>query len=228
MLVRFFNACFSDLYHACYYCILPLTVVVSLTCFRKVDKAFKWICVLISFTCISEFTALFIGLKYGRNGIVYDLFIPIEYFIYAQIYACFLANKKLKKILLTTTVVLLVLSVVNIIFLQSPTEVPTNTFNIEMVMLVFLSLLLFIKIREEPVYENILKEGAFWFNSAVLFYYSFNILIWGFYGIIYNMKDPPEINGNMLLLSSALLYVIFIFSVLLNFYSSNKLSAKNV
>ncbi len=218
MLTQFFRACFSDFYHACYYCILPLAAVISLLYFKRADKAFKWLCILIFLTCLSEFTALYVGLHYGFNGIVYDVFTPIEYFMYANIYSLFLNDKKWKKILPLTVAFLIFVDVINVLFFQHITEVPTNTINIEMVMLVFLSLLLFINIREKPVYENIIGEGVFWFNSAVLFYYSFKILIWGFYGVMYNMKDPPKINSNMLLFSSGLLYLLYVFCILLNLY----------
>jgi hypothetical protein len=228
MLSRFLHACYPDFYHACYYCILIFATAISLVYFRRAEKAFKWLSVLITLTCISELTAKYVGLRYGSNAIVYDIFIPIEYFVYANIYSLFLKSKKWKKILLITTAVLFFGDIINVYFFQHTTEVPTNTINIEMVMLVFLSLLLFINIREKPVYENIVTEAVFWFNSAVLFYYSFNILIWGFYGVFYNMKDPPESNSNMLLLSSGLLYALYVFSIVLNCSSVDKLSVKNV
>ena len=241
MFSRFVHACFSDFYHACYYCILLLVTAFSFLYFKRADKAFKWICVLITLTCLSELLAKYVGLCYGSNGIVYDIFVPIEYFIYANIYRSFLNSAKWNKILSISVGFLFVVDIINMIFFQpvkkvtskltgittTIVEVPTNAMNVEMVMLVFLSLLLFINIREKPVYENITSEGVFWFNSAVLFYYSFSILIWGFYGVVYNMEDPPKISNNMLLLSSGLLYMLYVFSILLNSRYVNQLSTKN-
>jgi hypothetical protein len=228
MLTRYLHACFSDFYRGCYYSILPTAAAISLFYYKKVEQTFKWICALIILTCISELIAKYVGMRYHENGIVYNIFTPVEYFMYAMIYSKFLNSKKWRTILRITILCLLFLGIINIIFFQPTRDSPTNTMTIESVLLVFLSLLLFINIREKPVYENIVMEGVFWFNSAILFYYSFDILIWGFYEVMYHMKDPPNINSNMLLLSSGLLYVVFAFSIVLNYYSVNKLTLKNV
>ncbi len=227
MLPQFFQSCFSDFYRGCYYFILLIATAIGVAYYKRSNKVFRCLCILIIVTFISEFTAKYLGVKYGSNAIVYNIFTPIEYFIYANIYSLFLAGKKWKKILALTVAFLIVFDIINMIYFQSIDEVPTNTINIEMVLLVFLSLVLFIKIREEPVYENIITEGVFWFNTVVLFYYAFNILIWGFYGVMYGVPDPPKINGKMLLLSSSLLYTLYIFSILLSYYSPNKSSLKN-
>ncbi len=227
MLNTFFQACLSDFYHGFYYCVLITAFAISLIYYKTAGKAFKWIAILIFLTSISEFIALYVGLTYGSNGIVYDIFTPIEFLIYAIIYNLFLNNRTLKNLFVGMAIAMFVIDVANVIFFQPITEIPTNTMNIEMVLLVFLSLLLFISIRQKPIYENIIAEGVFWFNSAVLFYYSFNILIWGFYGIMYDMIDPPKINRQMLLLSSSLLYLIYASSIILNCTSENKMRLKN-
>ena len=227
MLTKFFTSCFSDFYHAFYYSVLILSAIVGIAYHRRTDASFKWICRLLILTFISELIAKLQGITTGHNGIVYDVFTPIEYFIYVNIFTSFLANKKWKNLLFGSAAALLLIDIINVIFFQSAKEVPTNLINIEMVLLVFLSLILFIDIRQKPVYENIVAEGVFWFNSAVLFYYAFSILIWGFYGVMYGMDDPPKLNQHMLLVSSSLLYIIFSFSIVLTCGLSNKLIVKN-
>ncbi len=216
MLPEFLQACFSDFYHGCYYCILPITMVISVVYYKGADKVFKLICVLIILTCISEFTALYFKYHKWYNGIVYNIFTPIEYFIYANIYSRFLNNKKWFKGLWISFAFLVIAEILNILFLQNINRYPTNIIKLESVLLVYLSLQLFTSMRDKPVYENILREGVFWFNSAVLFYYSFDILTSAFYDIMPSLAKPEKINGHLLLLFSGLLYITFAGSILIN------------
>jgi hypothetical protein len=213
---------FTDFYHAFYYIVLIIAAVISLMYFKKVDKTFGWVCLLIILTLVSELIARYFKSHHEKNGTVYVIFTPVEYFIYAMIYKLFYNDKKWARILLISVGCLIISEVVNTIFFQSADEAPTNIINIESVLLVILSLKLFNNIREKPLYENVLNEGVFWFNSAVLFYYSFDILFWGFHNIVFRLSNPPAIIYNSLLLFSGFLYIVYAISVLLNFSSINK------
>jgi len=217
---------FRDIYLNLYYGILISATYISLSYLKKVDKPFALLCLLILLTAINEFIAGYLYFCRKPNGIVYLIFTPVEYFIYAMIYKIFLNDKKWTRILFISFACLIVLEIVNTIFYQR-LSIPTNIMSIESVLLVILSLKLFIKIREEPVYENVLNEGVFWFNSAVLVYYSFDILIWGFHSLVYHLKDPPRIIYNILQLFSGLLYLTYGAAIFLNYFSINKTLSKD-
>jgi hypothetical protein len=205
-----------------YYSVLIIGATICMICFKKLDTPFKWVCVLIILTLSSELIAGYFSFHHKNNGIVYVIFTPIEYFIYTMVYKTFSNDKKWTRILFVSVACLVFLEVVNTIFFQHTNETPTNIMDIESVLLVILSLKLFIDIRKKPVYENVLNEGVFWFNSAVLFYYSFNILFWGFHNIVFRLSNPPSIIYNGLLLFSGLLYIIYAGSILLNFSAVKK------
>jgi len=215
---------FTDFYRAFYYSFLIIAAVIGLLYFKKVDKTFRWVCLLIILTLISELIAKYFSLHRKPNGIVYIIFTPVEYFVYVMIYTSFFDDKKWSKILFTSVACLVFAGIINTIFFQPAIETPTNTMNIESVLLVVLSLKLFINIREKPVYENVLSEGVFWFNSAVLIYYSFDILFWGFHNIAFRLRNPPAIIYNGLLLFSGLLYIVYAVSVLVNFSTVGKIA----
>lgn len=217
---------FTDSYRACYYSFLIIAAVISLLYYKKVDRTFRWLCILVILTLISELIARYFSFHRKPNGIVYVIFTPIEYYIYAMIYKMFFGDKKWTTILFISVACLIFLEVINTIFFQPTYEIPTNVMNVESVLLVTLALKLFISIREKPVYENVLSEGVFWFNSAVLLYYSFDILIWGFHSIVYHLQDPPMIIYHILLLFSGFLYVVYAISVLLNYVSVSKAVTK--
>lgn len=215
---------FKDFYHSFYYCLLITASIVSMIAVVKADKTFKWICYLVIITLMSELTAKYVSFSLLKsNNIVYHIFTPIEYALYAVIYKMFFESKKWNAFLFLSAAGLAVLEILNTLFFQPIRVTNTNVMITESVLLVFLSLGLFIKIREAPIYENILNEGIFWFNSTVLIYYSFNILIWGFHNIkVYQMKNPPSVIYEINLLFSGALYAVYAAAILLNAISNRR------
>ena len=215
---------FADFYHSFYYSLLISGTLIALIFLKRVDVSFRWIAVLIVLTLISELTAKYISFSLRKNNnIIYHFFTVIEYFFYAIIYKQFFSTKKWNTILNLTVWILVAAEIINVIFFQPFKITNTNTMILECLFLIFISLALFNKIRETTEYGNILQEGIFWFNSAVLFYYSFNILIWGFHSIqVYQLKNPPYIIYNANLLLSGLLYLFYSISILLNFFNKRK------
>jgi hypothetical protein len=217
---------FTDFYRTFYYTVLIIAAGISLLYFKKADKPFKWLCALILLTLINELIAKYFAIHFKANGIVYMIFTPVEYFMYAMIYTLLFDDKKWTKILLVSVACLIAVEIL-MLFLQRENALGDTT-NTESVLLVFLSLKFFITIKENPVYENLVEEGVFWFNSAVLFYYSFDILFWGFYNMkFYLLKNPPFIITHINLLICGLLYIIYAASVLLSYNSISKTAKKN-
>ncbi len=208
---------FSEFYQGCYYGALILAACVSLGLFYKTEPPFRWLSWLIIITLASEFTAKYLGTQFGNNSIVYHVFTPIEYFFYANIFYRFFKKKRWSGFLILSVVVLILVEFLNTKYLQ-PLEVDnTNIMLLENIFLVFLSLLLFVNIRISHTSENILLEGVFWFNSMVLVYYTFNILIAGFHSFeVYLFHNPPMIIYKINLLLSALLYLVYTLSIVLN------------
>jgi len=212
----------ADFYLIFYYGVLLTGAGIGLFYIKKVDTPFRWLCMLLIITLLSEAVGGYLSLHHIPNGLVYVIFTPIEYFMYAMVYKLFFNDKKWTRLLFGSIACLILLEMINIIFFQQPDEAPTNIMNIESVLLVILSLKLFIDIREKPIYDSILNEGVFWFNSAVLIYYAFSVLIWGLHSLIFRLKDPPHIIYQILLLFSGFLYLAYTASIILNRVSTIK------
>src|ERR1700733_4177780 len=89
----------EDFYSVFYYSVLIIGATICMICFNKVDRPFKWLCVLIILTLSSELIAGYFSFHHKNNGIVYIIFTPIEYFMYVMIYKMFFDDKKWEKIL---------------------------------------------------------------------------------------------------------------------------------
>lgn len=206
----------ADFYDIFYYCSLVLSVVVSCFLFRKADEGFRWLTVLLIITLINESVAKYVA--YGlhqSNGIVYHIFTPIEYTLYVIIVSKFLRHKKLNILLWLSALGLILFEIVDTHIFQSIQL--NNAMIAESTLLVILSLILFLKIRQTPSKENIINRGVFWFASAMLCYYAFNILIWGFHNMkVYLLDNPPQIIYDFNMILSGILYLTFTIAIILH------------
>ncbi|MBS1730748.1 MAG: hypothetical protein JSS67_08205 [Bacteroidetes bacterium] len=208
---------FTDFYHSLYYGTLILSACLSLFLFHKASRAFRFLALLIIITFISEYLAKYLSTARENNSIIYHFFTPVEYFIYTCIYRQFLKGKIWNKFFLISISVVLLMEILNTRYLQPLNIDNTNIMMLENILLVFLSLMLFFQIRTSHLNDSFLKDGVFWFNSIILIYYTFNILISGFHSFkVYQMQDPPLIMYQINLLLSALLYLIYSLAIILN------------
>lgn len=216
---------FNDFYHGFYYSLLIASALMMVILIRSSQRPFRMLAVLVILTLLSEITARYVS--YGlhtSNNIVYHFFTPVEFTFYVLIYRDFFRSKKWDIILWSCLIFFILAEIFNTIFFQPLSVTNTNTFLLESVLLIIFSLSLFIRIRETAQYENLLQEGVFWFNCAVLLYYAMSLLVWGFHSIkVYQLKNPPMIIYNFLLICSGLLYTTYTIAVSLNFASQKQL-----
>ena len=219
---------FRDFYDSFYYSLLIAATGTCLFLFKRVQKPFRLLAILTVLTLVNELISKYVALVLHNNSIVYHFFTPVEFLLYVLIYKEFFSEKKWARILWICFASLVLAEIFNTIFFQPLSVSNTNILLLENILLVVFSLGLFIKIRESAYYEDLLKEGIFWFNCAVLFYYAFSTLVWGFHSIkVYYLKNPPMIIYNFLLIFSGLLYTIFAFAVGINSITAKKRSRIN-
>lgn len=216
---------YPDFYRGFYYSILFIAVIISLIYFRRLEKAFRLISLILIATFTSDLVASYVYFYFRQpKNIVYHFFTPIEYLIYASVFMIFFGDKKWNRILIVSVIFFIVLEVLNTLFFQPLKKFPSNIFIIEDLLLVFLSLILFSKMMRIKLSDNLLKEGIFWFNSSVLFYCSLDILVSGLLNLVISPQRVPGIILNILLLFNGFLYICFAISIILNANSTRKIS----
>ncbi len=111
------------------------------------------------------------GRVYKTNAPVLHLEALSEYLFYSLVFYKLFHNKAIKKIIFISIVVISVFFLVNAIFLQPfQHEFPTNIEMPTQILYGIFSLLLFREMLNYPLKLNIVKQGIFWFNTAMLFF----------------------------------------------------------
>ncbi|MFK8046279.1 MAG: hypothetical protein AB8B72_12360 [Crocinitomicaceae bacterium] len=200
-----------------YLTLLTLVTALALWKYRKLSKAFKYLALLLVITLMSEITAKVLEVKIGSSFSVYHFLIVggmiLNFFIYLNI----LVLKKLSFLMvLGLTVVLIILTVYNSVYIQPSYQFPSNGIMLHCFQTIFLALLLFLNMLKFPVKTALFKQPAFWLNTGNLVFYGVTFSVFAFYNFFYQSVGGNSAGFNLVYLANILLYSSYAYAILLN------------
>lgn len=163
-----------------YDCVLLIVLIIGIVRYKRLSTPFK----VLAFSAISTFlttiaSGIFIAIN-GTNAPVLHVEALSDYIFYAFIYYCFFSNTTIKIAIIVSIIIVIIFSVVNALTLQPFLKAfPTNINLPTLATLTILSLMLFRQMLLSPLKTPLLKQGVFWFNTAILFYSTTLFLIIG-------------------------------------------------
>lgn len=111
--------------------------------------------------------------KYKTNVIQLHIETSGTYIFFGLIYYFLFKSKYIKVLILASVILVIVFSLINSFFLQPySTTFPTNTTLITEILYLIFAVLLFNKMLLYPTEINIIKQSTFWYNSAIILFYS--------------------------------------------------------
>lgn len=111
--------------------------------------------------------------KYNSNKILFNIEASGTYIFIALIYYFLFKARDIKVSILTSVILVTILAIANAFFVQKYTSLfPTYTMMLTEVLCIILAVILFEKMLLYPTEVNIVKQSAFWFNTAVIIYNS--------------------------------------------------------
>jgi hypothetical protein len=148
---------------------------------KKLSMPFRLLTLLIGITFLSEVLSRKLAVSIQNSNPVYHFFGFIEYSLLAFLYIKLLSSKIMKKWVLISIPVMIVISMLNTLFFQTFTSFPSYVLIVSYGLLSILSLVLFIQITEYPSSLNILRLEVFWLNTIILFYCSSGFITLAFH-----------------------------------------------
>ncbi len=154
-----------------YLLMLLIVATTGIACYKKLGISFK---ILTIATIISMITALLaiVSVKVIKtNAPVLHVEALSEYIFYSLIYYHLFNGRGVKNGIILSIIIVSVLSVINALIWQPFTsEFPTYMNLVTLASLAVFSLLLFRQMLLCPSKTPILKQGVFWYNTAIIFY----------------------------------------------------------
>jgi hypothetical protein len=148
-----------------------IVAIIGVARFKKVTTPFKLLSFYLLFEFLDNLLDDYLINTYKNNFPLLHLETIANYIFFSIIYYQLFKNGYIKKLIKISMVLVTMFFLINTIFLQPYYKVfPSNAMLINEVLFVVLSLLLFKQMLLYPVQVNIVKQGVFWYNTAVLFF----------------------------------------------------------
>ncbi|MDR3696768.1 hypothetical protein [Mucilaginibacter sp.] len=154
-----------------YWLLLLIVSGVGIMRYKKLTLPFKILSCSVLIVFFFNILAKVFSFRYKNNAPILQTESITEYVIYALIYFYLFKNKAIKKVIFASIVILFVFFIINAIFLQPFLKVfPTNIYLPTQILFAIFSLLLFKQMLLYPSKVNIVKQGVFWYNTAMFIY----------------------------------------------------------
>jgi hypothetical protein len=173
-----------------YWFLLFAVSCVGIFRYKHLSLPFK----ILTWSAVAIFLASIVNriliIKYRTNAPGLQLLCIEEYIFYSLVYYHLFKNRIVKKFIAVSIILMVIFFVINAIFLQPfAHKFPTNINIPAQVLNAAFALLLFKEMFNYPVKINILKQGIFWFNTAMLFYATTMFFLLGLSNYFSERKD---------------------------------------
>jgi hypothetical protein len=183
-----------------------LPVIAALYNYRYLDKVLKIAAAFFLVSAVFDLVLqLVVRMGINNNHPLIYIFIIVSVLFFAAIYFYASFNPKLKKAILILSAIVLLIILFNVIFIESIWDYPSLSITVLGVLLIFFSLMYFYQLLNRQEFIHIEKQGLFWINTGVLFYFSINLFLFMLFRQIllrhpeyYMIHDVTNIIANIL------------------------------
>jgi hypothetical protein len=121
--------------------------------------------------------AITIKMHVVNNLHIIRLFLVICLLFFSAIYYNAFFSRVLKKTVVILSALVLLVMIVNVVFIDAIKDYPALPHTVLNIVLIFYSLAYFYQLLSRQEFVHIEKQGLFWINAGVLFYFSINIFL---------------------------------------------------
>lgn len=203
-----------------YMLLLLILANIGVAKFQRLTTPFRFLAILLIYTFVSEMVSFYTTATYGSNLSVCHLFVWVQFAFLSLVYAK-IFGWGVRTGLIITALFLLV-SCCNIFFLQSIRKFPSNTAMLSSCFFITISLFYFKRLLQHVERENILKRSVFWFNAAILIYFSLAFWYWGIYNHMLNHKITTAPVTTIIYYLNILFYFMILLALLFDTAADNR------
>jgi hypothetical protein len=146
--------------------------------FKKFQKSFRILSLYLIYAFLQQILAIWSGRTFETNTAIAHLYVIISVLSYCALLISFGVNGLTRKILVFSTVVILVLIVLSILFVQKIDAYPTFNLGLNGLYVTFTSLLFFSYIMDNPSDIDVLKDSRFLIASIFLLFFMPSLFIY--------------------------------------------------
>jgi hypothetical protein len=153
-------------------------VLAALFNYKHLDKVLKIAAIFFLVSALFDLLLdLTIRMGLHNNEPLIHLFIVISIIFFSAIYYHAFFNPVVKQAIIVLAIVALLIVIFNIIFIEGILDYPSFSSTVLSVLLICFSLAYFYQLLNRQEFIHIEKQGLFWINTGVLFYFSLNLFL---------------------------------------------------
>jgi hypothetical protein len=184
--------------------------------FGKLSTPFKILTMYLSMTLLSEVIGRILVYLMKTSAPVYHFFNVVDYISYASIFYLVIDSLLIRKIILYAFLPVLCLIILNSLVVQKITVFPSNYLLVSCGINIPLSLIFFRQMLNYPETINIFKQSLFWFNCAVLIYFTVTFLDWSCYNYLLRRGFNMQLISSFIYVVNIIYYIMLGGSLILN------------
>ncbi|MDB5132288.1 MAG: hypothetical protein JWR02_2037 [Mucilaginibacter sp.] len=148
-----------------------IVVIIGITRYGRLNTPFKILALSTIANLVIDILSDIFNAKYKNNASILHVEAITEFIFFSLVFYYLFTSQITKKVITVLIIAASVFSVINALFLQPfHTVFPTYVNLPTLALLVIFSLLLFKQMLLSPLTTPLLKQGVFWFNTAIIFY----------------------------------------------------------
>lgn len=178
---------------------------------------FIWLVTTLTGFAIIKYTS------YDSNLFVFHIVTPVEYAIISGLYADAIVSTRVRKFILYSIPIFLLLSVFSALFVQSYDVNNSNVVILESILLVAYSLYFLREVLLLQQVQSLVHYPLFWVSVAILFYFIGNLVIEGM--LNYLMRYNMEIAKTTYRIGYIFKYLLFVLFIAAAFCVTRKARA---
>ena len=170
-----------------------LPVVAALYNYRRLDPILRLMAIFCMLSVIPDVVGIVISylkLRHYNNLFLFHLFDMMAAIFFTQIYYRAFYKPLFKKMTLIFGITSLGVMTFNVIFIENMSTYPSVSNTVLCIFLILLSLVYFYQLLTRQEFTYIEKQGMFWINSGVLFYFAINIFLFMLFNKISSADKP--------------------------------------
>ena len=155
-----------------------LPVLAALVNYKNLDKVLKIAGVYCLVSVLSDIALpLVVSAGSPNNYPVIHLYIAISILLLGAMYIYAFFNPLLKKAIFIIAALTLAFAIANMIFMEGILDYPSMSNTLLSIMVICFSLIYFYQLLTRQEFVHIEKQGLFWINAGMLFYFAINIFL---------------------------------------------------
>lgn len=180
----------STMYYVASLAFIPILIaaIFGIRSYRFADKNERLIVYLMVIACVCELISSALWRGHLNNIWVSHVLAPVEFALLGSYFGSHF-GRVMYQIVIGFVIGFAAFALFNVFVLNRPTEMNDLPRTIECALLIVLSLLVYGKIMQSFTQRKLTDLPIFWFNSAVIIYFSSNVLLFYFSHYVANLSN---------------------------------------